>query len=141
MGGACSCCSSLCLRFCINLRVSGSSDIPLHLNPRLKQGVFVRNSFLRGRWGPEERGPAPFAAGKYFEVRDRRRSTSSSSGTDAAKDTHVVLQVIIRCEQQQFKVAVDGRHLLDYRHRVQELSSITQLEVEGDVTLHDIQIL
>ncbi|XP_075873333.1 galectin-8 [Nelusetta ayraudi] len=104
--------------FSINLRVSGSSDIALHLNPRLKKGVFVRNSFLRGHWGPEETsgGPAPFAAARYFEV-------------------------IVLCDPQQFKVAVDGRHLLDYKHRVKELRSITQLEVEGDVTLHDVQIV
>lgn len=62
---------SVCLSFCINLRVSGGSDIALHLNPRLKKGVFVRNSFLCERWGPEETsgGPAPFAAERYFEVR------------------------------------------------------------------------
>lgn len=61
---------SMCLSFCINLRVSGGSDIALHLNPRLKKGVFVRNSFLCERWGPEETsgGPTPFAAGRYFEV-------------------------------------------------------------------------
>lgn len=62
---------SVSLSFCINLRVSGGCDIALHLNPRLKKGVFVRNSFLCERWGPEETsgGPAPFAAGRYFEVR------------------------------------------------------------------------
>lgn len=53
----------------------------------------------------------------------------------------LVPQVIILCDPQQFKVAVDGRHLLDYKHRVKELQSITQVEVEGDVTLHDVQIV
>lgn len=53
----------------------------------------------------------------------------------------LVSQVIILCDHQQFKVAVDGRHLLDYKHRVKDLRSITQVEVEGDVTLHGVQII
>ncbi|XP_042246845.1 galectin-8 [Thunnus maccoyii] len=105
--------------FGVNLRVSGGSDIALHLNPRLKKRVFIRNSFLSGCWGPEEtqlESGFPFAAGQYFEM-------------------------IILCDSQQFRVAVNGFHQLDYKHRVQDLSCITQLEVVGDVTLQDVKLL
>ncbi|XP_070705090.1 galectin-8-like [Pempheris klunzingeri] len=103
--------------FCVNLRVSSSSDIALHLNPRLKKEVFVRNSFLSKSWGPEEKTLAsfPFTAGQYFEM-------------------------IVLCDSQHFRVAVNGVHQLDYKYRVRDLSRITQLEVLGDVTLLDVKI-
>ncbi|XP_037305957.2 galectin-8 isoform X1 [Pungitius pungitius] len=103
--------------FAINLRVAGG-DIALHLNARLKERVFVRNSFLSECWGPEERKMAaafPFSAGAYFEV-------------------------IVLCDSRGFKVAVDGIHQLDYQHRVQDLSRVSQLEVLGDVTLLDLKV-
>lgn len=55
----------------INLKSSDSKDIALHLNPRMKNKVFVRNSYLHDSWGEEEKEVAnfPFSPGMYFEVR------------------------------------------------------------------------
>ncbi|XP_077094814.1 galectin-8 isoform X3 [Siphateles boraxobius] len=68
-------------------------------------------------WGPEERELPyfPFSAGNYFEM-------------------------IILCQLHQFKIAVNGSHLLDYKHRVQDLTSIDQLEILGDVELQNVQL-
>uniref|UniRef100_UPI001A980219 galectin-8-like n=1 Tax=Gasterosteus aculeatus aculeatus TaxID=481459 RepID=UPI001A980219 len=103
--------------FAVNLRVAGG-NIALHLNARLKERVFVRNSFLSECWGPEETKMAaafPFSAGTYFEM-------------------------IVLCGPRGFKVAVDGVHQLDYQHRVQDLSRVSELEVLGDVTLMDLKV-
>ncbi|XP_076834157.1 galectin-8 isoform X2 [Brachyhypopomus gauderio] len=103
--------------FTVNLRCGQSENIALHLNARIKSSLFIRNSFLSQSWGPEElETPCfPFSPGKYFEI-------------------------IILCQSHQFKIAVNGAHLVDYRHRLQDLASITQLEVMGDVELQDVKL-
>uniref|UniRef100_A0A3B3QQ85 Galectin n=1 Tax=Paramormyrops kingsleyae TaxID=1676925 RepID=A0A3B3QQ85_9TELE len=113
----CVCAPASC-SFTVNLRISDTKDIALHLNPRIKAGVFVRNSFLGECWGPEENTlpiPFPFHPGEYFEI-------------------------IARCEAHLFKVAVNGKHLLDYKHRVQDVNRIDELEIVGDLQLLDVKL-
>ncbi|XP_057679309.1 galectin-8-like [Corythoichthys intestinalis] len=104
--------------FAANLLLDGGSGTALHFNPRFKSKVMVLNSFLSGSWGDEERQGEhfPFGPGLYFEV-------------------------IIRCEADRFRVAVNGVHRLDYKYRVRDLRSITGVRVTGDLSLTDVCLM
>uniref|UniRef100_A0A3Q4BJ71 Galectin n=1 Tax=Mola mola TaxID=94237 RepID=A0A3Q4BJ71_MOLML len=103
--------------FTVNLRNGRTENIALHLNPRMKSGVFIRNTYLSEAWGQEERELPffPFSSGDYFEI-------------------------LILCQPHQFKLAVNGSHLFEFRHRMQDLSSIDQLEIMGDLELTDVNL-
>uniref|UniRef100_A0A8C4RBL9 Galectin n=1 Tax=Erpetoichthys calabaricus TaxID=27687 RepID=A0A8C4RBL9_ERPCA len=96
--------------FHINFKVSYSGDIVFHLNPRFTEFVVVRNSFLGGCWGREERELEfnPFQLGQYFDV-------------------------------SFWSVYVNGQHLCSFNHRFQEFQQVDTLEVEGDVQLSYVQ--
>lgn len=102
--------------FNVDLISGKSKAIALHLNPRLNSKAFVRNSFLQDSWGEEERNITcfPFSPGMYFEM-------------------------IIYCDVKEFKVAVNGVHSLEYKHRFKELPSIDTLEVDGDIQLLEVR--
>ncbi|NXT02895.1 LEG8 protein, partial [Jacana jacana] len=102
--------------FTINLKSSDSKDIALHLNPKMKTKAFVRNSYLHDSWGEEEStvDHFPFSPGMYFEL-------------------------IIFCDAHQFKVAVNGVHTLEYKHRFKQLGKINILEITGDIQLLDVK--
>lgn len=51
----------------------------------------------------------------------------------------VSAQVWILCEGHCFKVAVDGKHMCEYYHRLKNLPAINTLEVAGDVQLTHVQ--
>ncbi|XP_077394958.1 galectin-8-like [Festucalex cinctus] len=99
-------------RFEINLMLKDGRSKALHLNPRFQPGtVFVRNSFLSGFWGSEERQLTttfPFAAGQFFEM-------------------------IIWCDTNAFNVTVNGVHQLDYEYR-------TSLDMIGSVRVSNIEL-
>uniref|UniRef100_A0A3B4T4V1 Galectin n=1 Tax=Seriola dumerili TaxID=41447 RepID=A0A3B4T4V1_SERDU len=53
----------------INFVVSRSRDIAFHMNPRVREGIVVRNSMIGGNWGLEDRELSlnPFMEGQYFD--------------------------------------------------------------------------
>ena len=48
-------------------------------------------------------------------------------------------QMIIYCDVREFKVAVNGVHSLEYRHRFKDLSDIDTLEIDGDIHLLEVR--
>ncbi|KAG8448873.1 hypothetical protein GDO86_015808 [Hymenochirus boettgeri] len=98
--------------FQINLKIGFCNDIALHINPRLNKGVVIRNSFLNGTWGEEEKVLAkmPFKQGEYFDLS-------------------------LRCGEKYFKVYVNGYHCFNYDHRITTLQQVDTLEVDGDLKL------
>ncbi|XP_038074670.1 galectin-9-like isoform X2 [Patiria miniata] len=102
-------------RFHVNLQ--SGEDIAFHFNPRFQAGqnLVVCNTKVGGKWGAEERSldNVPFDQGKSFEL-------------------------VILCEGNEFKVCVNGRHFLDYKHRV-DLHQITSVNVAGDVAITSIR--
>lgn len=103
--------------FAINFKVESSGDLALHINVRMNEGAVVRNSYLNGSWGSEERSLShnPFGPGQFFDLS-------------------------IRCGNDRFKVYANGQHLFDYSHRLSAFPRVDVLEIEGDVTLSYVQI-
>ncbi|KAI5618988.1 galectin-3, partial [Silurus asotus] len=105
-------------RFSINL--ARNKDIAFHFNPRFNENgikVLVRNTMINDVWGAEERtAPSfPFVPGKPFEVK-------------------------ILCTLTEYKVAVNGAHMFEYKHRFRELDQINHLTILKDVKLTDVKL-
>uniref|UniRef100_A0A670YXE8 Galectin n=1 Tax=Pseudonaja textilis TaxID=8673 RepID=A0A670YXE8_PSETE len=101
--------------FHINLKAGNNTAF--HLNPRFDENTIVRNSNLNMCWGSEERHlpcGMPLMRGQPFTI-------------------------WIQCEAHCFKVAVNGLHQFEYNHRIHNLLQINLLEVDGDITLANIQ--
>lgn len=116
----------------------------LHINPRITEGAVVRNSFLNGSWGSEERKVPynPFGPGQFFDVSLGSLSLlpSEASVLALASCLPFSLQLSIRCGADRFKVYANGQHLFDFSHRLSAFQRVDLVEIHGDVTLSYVQI-
>ena len=114
----------ICLTsFSINMMVGSmiteqlkrSGDIGFHFSVRFNERLVVRNSRQNNVWGPEEREPRvmPFVAGRDFEA-------------------------MILCEESAYKVAVNGKHFIEFLHRV-PLSCCGVVNIDGHVEVDRIE--
>lgn len=91
-------------------------DIAFHVSPRFHEGCVVRNSLLYGNWGNEERHPAGLGGlvqGQSFEL-------------------------MILTELSHYKLAISGRHLAEFMHRI-PFQNVRTLEISGPVQVHRIE--
>lgn len=93
--------------------VTDNHDVALHLNPRLKENVIVRNTYQNGQWGDEERnGGSPLKAG-------------------------CDLTLYIVCEERGYRIFINECEYTFYSHRIPP-QSITHLRIKGLMTLCNI---
>ncbi|XP_029427194.1 galectin-4-like [Rhinatrema bivittatum] len=98
--------------FIINLKKYSSNDIPLHINSRMIKNVLIRNTFLNGVWGEEEKDIQnnPLQKGQFFDLS-------------------------IRSGDQNFKVYVNGHCLFRFDNRIKNVQEIDTVEIQGDAEL------
>lgn len=107
-------------RFAINFQTGPSlnprDDLALHLSPCFTPPRIVRNSLRSGAWGLEE-----------------------AWGNGQILSPHQPFEIYILAEPDQFKIAINGAHYCEFKHRIayQEISHLT---IDGDVDISQILI-
>ncbi|XP_020371613.1 galectin-3b [Rhincodon typus] len=102
--------------------VYSGQDIVFHFSARFREAgfhqVMVRNCRIGNAWGGEERDAPkfPFKYGERFEV-------------------------LILGEPNQYKVAVNNQHLLEFQHRYKTLQDVTKVSIYGEIDLHAVFVM
>ncbi|XP_075222168.1 uncharacterized protein LOC142324916 isoform X2 [Lycorma delicatula] len=108
-----------CNRFAINLQcgpnICPRDDVLLHIGVDFIRGCVIRNSIHGMSWGPEETQQTyfPFIKGTPFDI-------------------------VIRCEQTCFNIAVNGQHFSSFEHRI-VYHRASHVAIDGDINLSTIE--
>ncbi|XP_050808188.1 galectin-related protein [Gopherus flavomarginatus] len=88
------------------------ADVAIELKAVFTDKQFLRNSCISGEWGEEQSSIPyfPFIPDQPFRVE-------------------------ILCEHPRFRVFVDGHQLFDFYHRIETLSAIDTIKINGDLRL------
>ncbi|KAM8809225.1 galectin-related protein [Eudromia elegans] len=88
------------------------ADVAIELKAVFTERQFVRNSCVAGEWGEEQSSIPyfPFIPDQPFRVE-------------------------ILCEHPRFRIFVDGHQLFDFYHRIETLSAIDTIKINGDLQL------
>ncbi|KAK7168072.1 hypothetical protein R3I94_002196 [Phoxinus phoxinus] len=103
-------------KFEINFLCEHDDRIAFHFNPRFTESDIICNSYMANHWGQEERcSNFPFGVEEPFQIE-------------------------IYSDNDHFHVYIDETKVMQYKHRVEELKTITKVQVVNDVNISSIEI-
>ncbi|KAG7316949.1 hypothetical protein KOW79_019247 [Hemibagrus wyckioides] len=108
--------SSAANKFEINFLCDQDDRIALHFNPRFTESDIVCNSFLANHWGQEERC------------------------TNFPFDINEPFQIEIDSDEDKFHVYIDDTKIMQFKHRVKDLKTITKVQVVNDIDISSVEI-
>ncbi|KAG1968544.1 galectin-8 [Pimephales promelas] len=100
-------------KFEINFLCEQDDRIAFHFNPRFNESDIICNSYLANHWGEEERcSNLPFGVEEPFQIE-------------------------IYSDNDNFHVYIDEVMVMQYKHRVEELNTITKVQVVNDLEMKE----
>ncbi|EPY85150.1 galectin-related protein [Camelus ferus] len=127
--------------FAISLTCGDSEDPPADVAIELK-AVFTERQLLRNSCISGERGEEQSAIPYFPFIPDQPFRNGNDPEPPLDCDSFLIvnfnaklMSVEILCEHPRFRVFVDGHQLFDFYHRIQTLSAIDTIKINGDLQI------
>ncbi|KAK1162921.1 grifin-like [Acipenser oxyrinchus oxyrinchus] len=103
-------------KFGINFLCDRDDQVAFHFNTRFPESDIICNSFVSNRWGQEERCTNfPFGPEEPFMIE-------------------------IYSDNENFHVLIDQSKIMQYKHRVDDLKTITRVQVTDDINISSVEV-